>query len=236
LKKIDSTKWDEILNLFKRGTFKFVTLPDNHNETVLPSRFVLALKHSPAGEIKYMVIFTVGGHKDRLKHSIVQTASTLSQAIIRMLLAVASILDMNVWCEDIKQAYIQSAQRLRRKIFIKPDILQLGKNEFLQLLLPLYGLTEAGDYWTQTLVDHCVGQVQFTQSETDPSFFFRHVGKTLVGLSANYVDDILRAAPPWNRQKLQQSLRKQFECADYSDLPTTFIGLEISRQHERYMS
>jgi hypothetical protein len=120
-------------------------------------------------------------------------------------------------------------QRLRRKIFIKPDILQLGKNEFLQLLLPLYGLIEAVDYWTQTLVDHCVGQVQFTQSATDPSFFFSHFGKALVGPSANYVDDILRAAPPCKRLELQQTLLTQFECADYSDLPTTFIGLEISR-------
>jgi hypothetical protein len=145
---------------------------------------------------KYKARFTVGEHKNRLKHSMVHTASRLSHTIIRMLLAVASNLDLNVWCEDVKQAYLQSAQRLRRKIFIKPDILQLGKNEFLQLLLPLYLLTEAGDYWTHTLFDHCVGQVQFTQSATDPSFFFRHFGKALVGLSANYVDDILREATP----------------------------------------
>jgi hypothetical protein len=64
---------------------------------------------------------------------------------------------------------------------------------------------------------------------TDPSFFFRHVGKALAGLSGNYVDDILRAAPPQHRKQLQQSLRDQFECADASDLPTTFIGLELSR-------
>jgi hypothetical protein len=140
--------------------------------------------------------------------------------------------------------------------------MQLGKDEFLQLLLPLYGLTESGDYWSQTIVEHCVEHTQFEQSATDPSFFFRHVGKALAGLSGNYVDDNLRAAPPQHRKQLQQSLREQFECADAftiwsitlgvnlkaaaimdevldvldvafkdiaPDLPTTFIGLELSR-------
>jgi Reverse transcriptase (RNA-dependent DNA polymerase) len=90
-------------------------------------------------------------------------------------------------------------------------------------------LTEAGDYWSQTLVEHCVEHTHFEQSATDPSFFFRQVGKALAGLSGNYVDDILRAAPPQHREQIQQSLREQFECADASDLPTTFIGIELSR-------
>jgi Reverse transcriptase (RNA-dependent DNA polymerase) len=230
-----SAKWEEILNLFKRGTFKLVTLPENQNENVVPSRFVLALKHSPAGEIKYKARFTVGGHKDRLKHSIVYTASTLSQSSICILLAVASILDLNVWCEDIKQAYLQSAQRLRLKLFIEPDIFQLGKNEFLQLLLPLYGLTEAGDYWTQTLVDHCVGQVQFTQSAADPSFFFRHVGKALVGLSANCVDDILRAAPHGSDRNFSSHYVSSSNVQTTRTYQQHSSGLIFSERHGRYM-
>jgi Reverse transcriptase (RNA-dependent DNA polymerase) len=226
---MNAAKREEILNLIRRGTFSLVTLPENHNENIVPSRFVLAIKYSATGEKKCKARFTVGGHKDRLKHSMVHTESNLSPTSIRMLLAVASILGMDIWCENVKQAYLQSAERLRCKIFVKPGIMQLGKDEFLQLLLPLYGLTEAGDYWSQTLVEHCVGHAQYEQSATDPSFFFRHVGQALVGLSGNYVNDILRAAPPKHRQKLQQLLREQFECADSSELPTTFIGLELSR-------
>jgi hypothetical protein len=127
-------------------------------------------------------------------------------------------------------------QRLRRKIFIKPDILQLGENEFLQLLLPLFGLIEAVDYWTQTLVDHCVGQVQFTQSATDPSFFFRHVGKALVGPSANYVDDILRAAPT---HVSDRNFSSHYLRSSNAQTTRTYqkhsSGLRFPERHERYM-
>jgi hypothetical protein len=117
---MNAAKREEILNLIRRGTFKIATVPENHNENIVPSRFVLAIKHSDTGETKCKARFAVGGHKDKLKHSMVYTASTLSQTSIRMLLAVVSILGMDIWCEDVKRAYLQSAERLRRKTFVKP--------------------------------------------------------------------------------------------------------------------
>jgi hypothetical protein len=73
--------------------------------------------------------------------------------------------------------------------------MQLGKDEFFQQLFRLYGLTVAEEYWSQTLVEHCVEHTQLEQSVTDSSFSFHHVGKALAGLSGKYVKDILRAAP-----------------------------------------
>jgi hypothetical protein len=94
---MNAAKREEILNHIRRGTFKLVTLPEKHTENVVPSRFVLAIKHSATGETKCKARLTVGGHKDKLKHSIAHTASTLSQTSNRMLLAVASILGMDIW-------------------------------------------------------------------------------------------------------------------------------------------
>jgi hypothetical protein len=74
---MNAAKREEILNLIRRGTFKIATLPENHNENSVPSRFVLAIKHSDTGETKCKARFAVGGHKDKLKHSMVYTASTL---------------------------------------------------------------------------------------------------------------------------------------------------------------
>jgi hypothetical protein len=100
---LNSGKREEILNLIWRGTFKLVTLPENHNGNIVPSRFVLAIKHSATGETKCKARFTVGGQKDKLKHSTIHTVSTLSQ---KSLLAVASIVGMDIWCEDVKEAYL----------------------------------------------------------------------------------------------------------------------------------
>jgi hypothetical protein len=48
------------------------------------------------------------------------------------------------------QAYSQSASFLRRAVYLRPHGIELEKDELLQLMLPLYGLTEAGDYWRET--------------------------------------------------------------------------------------
>jgi hypothetical protein len=73
---VNAAKREEILNLVRRGTFKLVTLPENHNKNNVPSRFVLPINHSATGKTKCKARFT-GGHKGKLKYSMVHTASTL---------------------------------------------------------------------------------------------------------------------------------------------------------------
>ena len=137
----------EFCGLLRRGTFRLVVLPDNgRGENVVPSRFVLALKHED-GRTKAKARFVMGGHRhgDKGKATQINNARNISAVGVRLLLALASILGLQVYTEDVRQAYLQSASALRRRIFTKPDhtvlsarlagcqqFLQLGKNEFLQ--------------------------------------------------------------------------------------------------------
>jgi hypothetical protein len=125
------------------------------------------------------------------------------------------------------QAYLQTASLLRRAVYLRPHGIQLGKDELLQLMLPLYALTEAGDYWGETLTNHCLEDVGFEQSAADLLLCFKRQGEKLQWLSANYVDDHLRAAPPSVRASMEQSLRERFECKPASELPTAFLGVKI---------
>jgi hypothetical protein len=94
-------------------------------------------------------------------------------------------------------------------------------------MLPVYGLTEAGDYRGETLTNHCMDDVAFEQCAADLSLFFTRQVQKLQGLSAKYVDDLLRAAPPSVRASMEQSLRERFECKPVSELPTEFAGVKI---------
>jgi Reverse transcriptase (RNA-dependent DNA polymerase) len=123
------------------------------------------------GTKKFKARFCLGGHRDFMKKSMVHTATQLSHLSTRLILAVAAILGFDVWSTDVNQAYLQSACRLKRELFIQPRELVLGKNEFLQLLLPLYGLAESGDYWGETLTYHHVLELQFEQSPIDLALF-----------------------------------------------------------------
>lgn len=113
-------------------------------------------------------------------------------------MATAATLGFDVWTKDVKQAYLQPVSALKRNIFVKQDEFALGKDEFVQLVLPLYGLSESGDYWSRNLIDHCISKVGFRQSSYDLNLLFRRVGQDLVALSGTFVDDL-----PWRAFRMR---------------------------------
>ena len=65
----DDAKRKEILGLIEKVTFKITLteeLGENEPPNILPSRFVLAIKHTDGGEI-FKARFVLGGHMDRQK-------------------------------------------------------------------------------------------------------------------------------------------------------------------------
>ena len=66
----------------------------------------------------------------------------------------ATLLGFEVWSTDVKEAYLQSASDLRRDVFIRPEILELDQKELIQIVKPLYGLADSGDYLNETLCKH----------------------------------------------------------------------------------
>lgn len=169
---------------------------------------MLVIKRADTGEMKSKGRLFLGGHRDKGKHNMVHTASTLSHSTVCILLATASILGLDVYTEDVLQAFLQAASLQHRRIFVKSDVLELSKNEFPQLFLPLYSLVESGDYWHKTLSEHCVRESHFEQSAGDLSLPFRRVGDDMLCVSGRYVDDVIRAAPAADRPQLEADLRR----------------------------
>ena len=100
-----------------------------------------------------------------------------------------------VWSLDVDQAYLQSGSPLRKDVLCKTKQINLDSDEYLQLQLALYGLSESGDYWSETLAMNHTQDLGFPQAFTDPSLFYRIEDGKLTGISGTYVDDILRCAP-----------------------------------------
>ena len=186
----------EVRDLLKRETFKVVLkeeLPDGAN--TLTARFVLGIKSNADGQIKYKARYVIGGHRDKLKHYMVHGAQTVQPSSIRLLLALASSMNFEVWSSDVKLAYLQSTEPLERRVFIRePDPeFELEPHECFELLKPLYGLCDAGDLWHLTLRKHLVDEVRLIPTKSDPSLSFFFSNGELTGINGSYVDDLLRA-------------------------------------------
>eukprot|EP00171_Calliarthron_tuberculosum_P023641 IDg23641t1 len=227
--EMTAAKKSEIAGLLSRGTFKVILreeVPPDAN--VLPGRFVLAIKSTEDGNIKFKARYVIGGHRDRFKHMMVHTASTLQPQSIRLLLALASMHGFDIWTSDVRQAYLQSAEPLSRDIFIKtpPMEFELESHQCLQLLKPLYGLCESGDLWHKTLDEHHRNDLGMTPFRSDPALYYTKSNGLLIGLSGGYVDDLLRAGSP-EFDSISAKTHAKFEMGDNESLPCTFSGFHL---------
>lgn len=89
---------------------------------------------------------------------LIHNSPTLRHRSIRLLLSVVGVRKYKVWSQDVSQAYIQS-EGLARDVYVKPHpIFQLQPLTLLKLQKPLYGLTDAGDYWSDIFSAHLSGK------------------------------------------------------------------------------
>ena len=77
----------EVMDLLQRETFKVIPrkeIPDGAN--ALTARFVLSIKSTADGDIRYKARYLVGGYRDIMKHFMVHGAQTLQASSIRILI------------------------------------------------------------------------------------------------------------------------------------------------------
>jgi hypothetical protein len=102
----------------------------------------------------------------------------------------------------------------------------------VQLVLPLYGLTEGGDYWGETLADHHSNDLGMRKTKGDFSMFFKHVASRLVGLSDSYVDDLVRAGTLKFKENANETTHSRFDVKPRTENNFTFTGIEVTSEDQ----
>lgn len=191
-------KMKEIEGQIERGAFEIVLkdeLPENAN--ILGSRFVLSIKENRTNKEVFKTRYVVQGDKDTEKNLLVYTSSNIKHTSLRLLLCLASLFGFNIWSQDVSQAYIQSAQKLLRDIYIKPaKEFHLSKDTLLKLLKPLYGLCDSGDYWYSTITNFITDDMHMQPKLSDAALFFKLTNGSISGLLGTYVDDAISTGTP----------------------------------------
>ena len=230
---MDDAKKKEILGLVERGTFKLVLEEEaGPNPNLIPSRYVLAIKHSSNGSTVYKARLVLGGHGDKEKRSAVHNTYNLKQSSIRLILALVTILGFDVWSLDVKKAYLQAASTLRRNIFVKPESLELKPGETLQVVKPLHGVAESGDYRCETNHRFHVDKLRMKQSTGDFVLFFRRAMKKLISISGSYVDEVWQTGTQEEKKRIQDEFRKVFDVKISNAKKFMYTGIECDNRNK----
>ena len=231
---------NELKGLIDRGTYEIVCreeVPDNAN--ILGGRFVFAIKEKGTAKEKLKAQFVVQGHTDAEKNLLIHNTTTLRQSSVRLLIAIAAICGFRLWSQDVTQAYLQSAEKRMRSVYMKPNKHDRGhfhmtEDQLLHLLRPLYGLNDAGDYWHSTFSSHMLTDLNMTACTGDLSLFFKHVGERLCGLTGIYVDDQIGTGDAQFDKESRATERKfQSKAREYDSFK--FAGIQVERVVDQFL-
>jgi hypothetical protein len=101
----------------------------------------LVIKIRDTDQEVYKARYVVQGFLDPLKQRAVHDSPNLRQDTPRLVLALASICGFELWTLDISQGLLQAVNENMRDIFLQlPKEMYLSPDEFLKLMMPLYGL------------------------------------------------------------------------------------------------
>lgn len=150
-----------------------------------------------------------------------------------MIIVVASTIGFKLWVSDVRQAYLQSDEPTSRPVFIKTLVpeFKLSKQQAVQLLKPLNGLSESGDFWFNTLDKHHIEELGMRTLRSDPALYVLRKEGEVTGLSGAYVDDMIRAGSE-DYHKLSYKTNERFEMAEEKSLPCTFTGFKIGQDED----
>lgn len=231
LPEMELAKRKEVLNLIKRGAFEVVLIDDIPKDAnLLPGRFVLAIKSKSTGEILFKARYVIGGHRDKYKALIVHASCTIQPSSIRLLLALAKMLDFDIWTADARQAFLQAFLPIGREVYIKNPVKEfnLNSNQCLKLLRPLYGLADSGDLWYARIDEHHRKELKMKASKLDPALYYIKKNNILFGFSGGYVDDFMRAGNQ-EFKKLSNMTNEIFDMGQNEQIPTDFTGFSLTK-------
>ncbi|RWA03359.1 hypothetical protein EKO27_g11746 [Xylaria grammica] len=206
----------EINDLVARGVFQFVRYnPAQHGDIrIFKSRLVREVKGKTTKPYEKSRL-VVQGYNDTEKETVLTQSPTIQRMSQRLILALGPSLvrDFNASGElrDITQAYVQSQDKLARKIIARlPSELKpkYPEGTVLRIVRPLYGLAESGLYWFKTYHQHHRQKLGMDVSTYDPCLLISTGQSHDFGITGLQTDDTFSFVTPSFSEKEEQELQK----------------------------
>lgn len=226
-------KRKEAEGLMKRKIWKVVKRRDVPlDANVIGARFVLSIKNYQTPNEAAKARYVAQGYNDKEKQFIVHDVNIMRPTSSRLILSTAAVKQFRLFSHDVTQAYCQSKMRLTRSVYLQPkkgdlEIFGLQNDELLELLLPLYGLCDAGDYWGITLDIHITDDLKMKPIKSDSAVYTWTQNGKISGLTGTYVDDCLNAGDEAFQAHTELTL-KHFESKPRTWDDFDFYGTQVN--------
>ncbi|KAG8731444.1 hypothetical protein FRC10_001725, partial [Ceratobasidium sp. 414] len=226
----DADKWsqarDEEIACFQRfKTFQLVDLPPGFKP--LKSRWVNVAKRNADGIItRHRARLVVKGYGQRTGIDFGEVfANVLRSDLLRILLALATIYDWDMYGLDVKSAFLNG--RVEEELYMDqiPGY-EDGTNCILKIVGSLYGLKQAPRIWNQLFAKKIV-HLGYKRAPSDPSVYTR-IQDDNISILAVYVDDIAVFTTKGHVTAVIKELQNTFDMRDLGEL-SEFLGYKISR-------
>lgn len=213
---------EELSSLQAKNVYSTVDTPED--VTPLPSKLVLTIKRDALGGIeKYKARLVAKGFKQIEGRDYDEVfAPTAQHVTLRVLLATASTLDLEVHQLDVRTAFLNG--ELSQNVYLKLPI-ELGGTVWL-LHKALYGLKQAARAWHAKLREE-MQKYGFIPSYTDPCFFYRGTASTRVYVLI-HVDDALVVGKKKSLLEAKKTIASMFDIKDLGPA-SYFLGMLITK-------
>lgn len=156
----------------------------------------------------------------------------------RMIVNAAACLSWQLFSHDVTREYCQLRMELTRKIYLRPwnedrAINGIKKDEYLELLIPLYGVCNAGDYRGATSDRYLSEDLSIVPTNGDKEVYFwvEKDGKTVTGAIETVLDDSLNASTVAFQKHAELTLQ-QFDSKPRIFGTFDFTGLHIETKQD----
>ena len=119
----------------------------------------MTIKNLGAKKEKYEARYVGQGFNEKLKDFAIHKCPILRQSSTRLIVSVSAIEQYRAALLDFMQGYLQAKERLTCQIYLEHryedlHFCNIGTDKILELLKPLYGTWNSGNYWGSTFAEY----------------------------------------------------------------------------------
>ena len=229
----ESAMQDELLSIEENKTWQLCELPKGRK--ALDAKWVYTVKYLASGEVeRFKARLVVRGFRQKEGVDYDEIFSPVARMeSFRLLLAISTILDLEIHQMDVKTAFLNGTLDPNLAIFVKvPEGYKKGKSgQVLRLLKSLYGLKQAPRVWYK-LLHQFLTELGFKRCIKEYCLYVRRDGSTIL-LIVVYVDDLTLAGNSLAAlRRVKAALAMRFKMTDLGELHY-MLKIEIQRDRAK---